>query len=214
MNTILFDLDGTLMDTAPDLASALNSLLHQHGHATLPYEKIRPYASAGARGLIGLGFKMDETHSDFPQLRKEFLAIYDTCLTNNTLMFPGMPAVLNAIEANNLRWGIVTNKSTAFSQKLLEHFNLAARCACLVGGDMVPNFKPAPDSLLMACELLKVSPTQCAYIGDAERDMTAAKKAGMYAIAALYGYLLENDKPQAWTADSYISCPEEILQFI
>lgn len=211
INTLLLDLDGTLLDTAPDLANTLNSLLNQYGHPSLPYDSIRPYASTGTRGLLNLGFQIAETDPNFGKLRQEFLSYYDAHLTDSSQLFNGMSQALDAIEKRDLRWGVVTNKPTSFAQKLLRYFNLNQRCACLVGGDMVKNLKPAPDSLLVACMILQVTPQQCIYVGDTERDIIAAKQAGMYAVAATYGYTFENENALNWNADDYIHQPEDIL---
>ncbi len=214
INTFLFDLDGTFFDTASDLAFALNLLLEKYHRAPQPFSKIRPIASTGAKGLIKLGFAITDADAELPRLREEFLQIYDQYLTFSTQLFAGMEAVLEYIEKTGLRWGIVTNKPSYFARKLLKHFQLDSRCACLIGGDMVPRSKPAPDSLLMACQLLNIMPETSVYIGDAESDIKAAKQANMHSIAALYGYIAEQEEPKNWQADAYIHHPQEILSWL
>jgi 2-phosphoglycolate phosphatase len=214
IKAVLFDLDGTLFDTAPDLAFTLNRLLEQYEKPILPYETIRPYASMGARGLLYLGFKIHDTDAEFNLLREQFLSIYSTHLTRNTRLFSGMNTVLAAIRAQGLRWGVVTNKLSHYSEKLLSHFKLHTHCDCLIGSDMVANIKPAPDGLLLACQKMNVLPEECLYVGDAKNDISAAKSAGMKSIAALYGYLHENDDPATWEAHHYIHEPIEIIQLL
>ena len=162
--TILFDLDGTLLDTAPDLAAALNIVLEKHQRNPLPFQRIRPFASAGTRGLLGLGFNIQESDPNYPELRSEFLQAYHDHLTIHTTLFPGMAEVLDAIEAQGLQWGVVTNKPTNLSQELLVAFHLAKRAACIVGADIVAHRKPAPDSLLLACQLIEVETKTCIYL--------------------------------------------------
>lgn len=214
IKVILFDLDGTLFDTAPDLAFTLNRLLEQYEKPILPYETVRPYASSGAKGLLYLGFKIDENNQDFNTLRQQFLTIYSNHLTRNTRLFTGMNTVLAAIRAQGLRWGIVTNKLSHYSEKLLSHFKLHHHCECLIGSDMVANIKPAPDGLLLACQKMNVLPEECLYVGDAKSDISAAKSAGMISIAALYGYLHDHDDPNTWDAHHYINEPIEIMQVL
>ena len=212
LSTVLFDMDGTLLDTAPDLAAALNRVLKNHRRPTQPFTKIRPLASSGSKGLLAFGFGIDNTHPNYSQLREEFLTHYDQCLTSDTQLFAGIENVLTHIEQRGWRWGVVTNKPSKLARALLTHFKLWERCSCLVGGDHVPNAKPAPDGLLQACKQLAISPKQCIYIGDHQRDVLAAKATNMRTIAVLYGYLPANENPLSWQADYYAKDADEILE--
>jgi 2-phosphoglycolate phosphatase len=214
LKTVFFDLDGTLLDTAPDLAYALNQLLTQEGLQTLPFEKIRPVASSGSPGLVGLAFQIDENHHDYIKLRNAFINFYYQHLSVNTRLFPGMDLVLERLEQLGIRWGVVTNKSSGLAKQLLTDLDLAGRCACIVGGDCTSKQKPNPQPLLYACQLTGSAPKECVYIGDAEHDIEAAQYAGMQSIAALYGYLPEDTAPEYWNADYYIDHPKDILCWI
>lgn len=214
ISTILFDLDGTLLDTAPDLATALNVVLQEYNRPALPFTTIRPLSSTGSKGLLGLGFQIDEAHADYQLLRTKFLNAYHNHLFDATAVFPGMETVLQHIEHQGLRWGVVTNKPAELAQRLLEKFNLSQRCACLVGGDTLDKRKPDPEPLFYACELIGVSISQCVYIGDTERDIEAAKRAKMRSIAALYGYITADENPQTWRADYYVEKPEQIIYWL
>jgi N-acetyl-D-muramate 6-phosphate phosphatase len=216
ISTILFDLDGTLVDTAPDLAHALNLQLQRHGKAQLPYEAIRPFASHGSRGLVGLGFGITPKDDNFLQLRDEYLSIYDTVFTRSPILLPGIADLLQAIESKGLKWGIVTNKPRRFTIGLIESMGLELenRAACIVCGDDAPQPKPSPATLLMACEQLDVKPENCMYVGDAERDVQAGKAAGMQTIVALFGYIDVKDTPAEWGADEMIKTPEELLALL
>lgn len=213
-STILFDLDGTLLDTAPDLAAALNIVLEKHQRDPLPFARLRPFASAGTRGLLGLGFNIQESDPSYPALRLEFLQAYHENLAVHTTFFPGIIEVLEAIETQGLQWGVVTNKPTNLSQELLVAFHLAKRAACIVGADIVAHRKPAPDSLFLACQLIEARPNECIYIGDAKRDIEAAHCAGMPAAAALYGYIQPDDDPLSWGAEYTINQPIELLTLL
>lgn len=214
LKTVLFDLDGTLLDTAPDLAYALNRLLEQQGVPPVPFDKVREVASDGSRGLLALGLQINETHPDFQKFRQTFINYYHQHISVHTKLFPGMEQVLAHLDAEGIRWGVVTNKPTQLTKDLLLDLGLASRCACIVGGDSTPRQKPYPDPLLLACEMTNSSPKECVYIGDAERDIEAAKYAGMRSIAALYGYLHTNCAPEYWHADFYIDHPKDILFWI
>ena len=211
ISTILFDLDGTLIDTAPDLAHALNLQLQRHGKLPLPYEAIRPFASHGSRGLIGLGFGITPKDANFIAMRDEYLAIYDTVFTRSPVLLPGIAELLQAIENKGLKWGIVTNKPRRFTQSLIESMALHPRAACVVSGDDAPQPKPSPATLLLACSQVGVMPEHCMYVGDAERDMIAGKAAGMKTVVALFGYIDVSDKPAEWGADALINTPIELL---
>ncbi len=216
ITTILFDLDGTLVDTAPDLAHALNLQLIQHGKAPLPYENIRPFASHGSRGLVGLGFGITPQDDSFIEMRDEYLSIYESVYMRSPVLLLGIAELLQAIENKGLTWGIVTNKPRRFTIALIEsmYLNLENRAACIVCGDDAPQPKPSPATLLMACKQVGVKPENSMYVGDAERDIIAGKAAGMQTVVALFGYIDVTDKPAEWGADMMIHLPHDLLRFI
>jgi phosphoglycolate phosphatase len=211
VSTILFDLDGTLVDTAPDLGYALNLQLKKHGKKPLSDAAVRPFASHGSRGLIGLGFGITPADDHFIAMRDEYLSIYGTVFTRSPVLLPGIAALLEVIESKNLRWGIVTNKPRRFTVPLIESMGLHKRAACVVSGDDAPQPKPSPATLLLACDKVGVKPENCIYVGDAERDIQAGKAAGMKTVVALFGYIDVTDKPQAWGADALIQSPDALL---
>lgn len=211
---ILFDLDGTLMDTAPDLGLALNMQRERHGLLPLPQSDIRPYASHGSKGLLSVGFGITPEHPDFNEKRIEYLALYDEVFTRAPVMFDGVTEVLADIENKGLRWGVVTNKPRRFTQPLLKAIGLFDRAACVISGDDAPRAKPYPDTLLMACKQVDIEPSSAIYIGDAERDIQAGIAAGMPTVVALYGYLDAMDKPDSWGADYKIHKANDILNII
>lgn len=214
MQVVLFDLDGTLVDTAPDLGLALNMLRERHGLPALPQATIRPYASHGSRGLLGIGFGLGPEHADFAAMRDEYLDLYGQVLTHAPVMFDGIPELLASIESAGLRWGVVTNKPRRFTLPLMEAMGMAARAACIVSGDDAVHAKPHPDTLLLACDLTRTSPAGCFYVGDAERDVVAGKAAGMRTVVARYGYLGEHDTPEAWGAEMLIDTPGELAALL
>jgi 2-phosphoglycolate phosphatase len=202
---VLFDFDGTIADTAADLVRALNRLRTDRNLPEIPLEKLRPYASAGARGLIVAGFGILTEHPEFKEMREQFLKHYAESICVETRLFPGMDELLRAIEARGLRWGIVTNKSTSLTKKVIEA--LALRPACVVCGDTTPHLKPHPASLLHAANELALPPQECLYVGDDLRDILAAHAAGMPSIAVEWGY---GDDWQTWNADAVIRTPMEL----
>jgi 2-phosphoglycolate phosphatase len=214
IRTVLFDLDGTLVDTAPDLGFTLNELRRRRGLPALAEAEYRAQASHGSQGLIRLGFGIGEDHPEFPALREEFLEIYEAHLTRNSPVFPGMGEVLSALEEKDLNWGVVTNKPTRLTEPLLRHLGLMNRAACVVCGDTLAWNKPHPAPMLYACRLAGSKPPQCLYVGDARRDMDAASAAGMPALVALYGYLGESDRPEEWGAIGHIETPAGILDWL
>lgn len=211
---VLFDLDGTLVDTAPDLGYALNQLRQRQGLAPLADEAIRPQASHGARGLLHLGFGITPEDADFQALRQEFLAIYEANLVRFSRLFPGMADVLSHMEAAGIRWGVVTNKPERYTVPLLRGLNLLERAACVVSGDTCPQPKPHPEPMLHACRLAGAEPKECLYVGDAERDVEAARAAGMPTVIARYGYLGADDRPEEWGAAGYIDAPEGLFDWL
>lgn len=214
INNILFDLDGTLADTAPDLASSLNQLLGENHRQALPFTAIRPMVSHGGIYMICRAFAISESDPDFTRLRERFLAIYATRLADETRLFPGMAEVLAHIESEGFSWGIVTNKSERLTLPLVAALGLADRAACIVGGDTLAQSKPHPAPILHACQLLHCSPSQSLYIGDAEKDVIAGRQAAMHTLVARYGYLGSADEPETWGADGLIDSPGEILDWL
>ena len=214
ITTILFDLDGTLVDTAPDLGFALNLQLKKHGKPPLSDAAIRPFASHGSRGLIGLGFGLTPLDASFIAMRDEYLALYDTVFTRSPVFLDGIADLLEAIESKGLKWGIVTNKPRRFTIPLIQSMGLDKRAACVVSGDDAPQPKPSPATLLLACEHVGVAPRNCIYVGDAQRDIQAGQAAGMKTALALFGYIDVTDKPAQWGADVTINTPNELLNHI
>jgi len=212
IKTVLFDLDGTLADTAPDLGLALNMQRERHGLPPLPQETIRPFASHGSRGLLGIGFGLTPADDAFAVMREEYLDLYDEVFTRAPALFDGMMEVLEVLESAGMQWGVVTNKPRRFTGKLIQALALDTRAACIVSGDDAERPKPHPDTLLLACELALCKPDQCIYIGDAERDIIAGHAAGMRTVVARYGYLDEHDQPETWHAECMIDTPQELLQ--
>ena len=216
VSTILFDLDGTLVDTAPDLAHALNLQLKRHGKQPLPFGAIRPFASHGSRGLVGLGFGLTPKDSNFLKMRDEYLSIYEMVFTRSPVLLTGIAELLQAIEHKGLKWGVVTNKPRRFTVGLIESMglNLESRAACIVCGDDAPQPKPSPATLLMACVQIGVKSESCVYVGDAERDIIAGKAAGMKTVVALFGYIDVTDKPLEWGADAMIKTPKQLMEIL
>ena len=212
VSTIFFDLDGTLVDTAPDLGHALNLQLIRHGKQPLADAAIRPFASHGSRGLVGLGFGITPKDDNFIKMRDEYLSLYESVFTRSPMLLPGIAELLHAIEAKGLKWGVVTNKPRRFTMPLIESMgmNLSKRAACIVSGDDAPQPKPSPATLLMACEQVSVKPENCIYVGDAERDIQAGKAASMKTVVALFGYIDVTDKPHEWGADMMIEIPSQL----
>ena len=202
------------MDTAPDLGHALNLQLIRHGKQPLANTTIRPFASHGSRGLIGLGFGITPKDNNFINMRDEYLAIYDTVFTRSPVLLPGIAALLQIIETKGLKWGVVTNKPRRFTNRLIESMQLTVTPACVVSGDDAAQPKPAPLTLLLACEQIGVTPQDCIYVGDAERDIQAGRAAGMKTVVALFGYIDKTDKPLEWGADTLINTPSELLEML
>jgi phosphoglycolate phosphatase len=214
IRTILFDLDGTLANTAPDLGFALNTLLQEEGRQPIGHDLIRAEASHGARGLIKLGFGLTPADTEFERLRVRFLALYADNLCRLTRLFPGVPALLEGLKKKNINWGIVTNKPGYLTDCLVMELGLTSLAACVVSGDSTKNSKPHPEPVLHACKQAGSSVEQCLFVGDAERDIEAGKRAGMRTLVALYGYLRPDDKPEEWGADGMVRTPLEILDWL
>jgi phosphoglycolate phosphatase len=214
VDAVLFDLDGTLADTAPDLAAALNRVRVDRGLAPVPISHLRSSSSAGARGLIGTGMGVAPDHPDYLTLRDAFLAHYESALCVDTTLFAEIDAVLGEIETRRLKWGIVTNKATRYTLRLLELMGLHTRPGVVVCGDTTPHTKPHPAPLLAAAAALDVAPARCVYVGDAERDIAAGVAAGMRTIIARYGYIDAREEPEAWAADGVIENPRDLLAWL
>lgn len=211
---ILFDLDGTLADTAPDLGRALNLQRERHGLPPLPDVTIRPYASHGSRGLLGVGFGLVPEDAAFAAMRDEYLALYDEVFCERPALFGGMAEVLATIEGKGLPWGVVTNKPRRFTVPLMAALGLKGRAASIVSGDDCERPKPHPDTLLLASRQAEVDPASCWYVGDAERDIIAGRAAGMHTLVATYGYLSEEDRPETWQAQGMIATPLALLDLL
>lgn len=212
LRAVLFDFDGTLADTAPDLAGALNRLRNQHALPSLPLEAVRPYASSGARGLLRIGFDLKPGDARYEEMKQAFLAHYDAAICVETRLFPGIAELLAQLEARNIAWGIVTNKATRFTSRLVERLGLARRAGCVVCGDTTPHIKPHPAPLLAAAERLALAPARCSYVGDDLRDIQAAQAAGMASVAVEYGYGgTDNGGPGSWKADAVIARPIDLI---
>jgi len=214
IRTVLFDLDGTLADTAPDLAYALNSLLEEQGQAPLPYQVIRPVVSHGGIALVKLGFGIDENAGEFAPLRQRLLEIYRANIARETRLFEGMSPLLDTLEARGLNWGVVTNKPAWLTEPLLEALGVKSRAATIVSGDTLPERKPHPAPMLLACEQAGSDAAHCLYVGDAQRDIEAGRNAGMRTLVALFGYLGETDFPGHWQADGMVDKALDILDWL
>ncbi|HEX8885576.1 MAG TPA: HAD-IA family hydrolase [Noviherbaspirillum sp.] len=209
---ILFDLDGTLADTAPDLAQALNKLRLERGMAPAPYESLRPYASAGARGLIGAGLGLTPEAAEYEALRIAFLNNYEAAIAVHSRLFDGVPELLAQLDRSGIAWGIVTNKAMRFTDPLVPMIGLG-HAACVVSGDTTPHAKPHPAPLLEAAQRLGKAPEHCWYVGDDMRDIQAGRAAGMLTIAAAWGYC-GSEGPTQWNAHAIAQEPLELLQLI
>ena len=211
---IFFDLDGTLADTAPDLVAAANKLLAARNLAPKPYEFLRPYASAGARGLLEGAFGISPDHEDFAVLRDEFFGNYEKALLIDSKLFDGIDHLLDQMDAANLPWGIITNKSERFTNPLTDLMGLRQRAISTVSGDTTPFSKPHPEPILHAARASNIDPSKSIYVGDDIRDVLAGKAAGMKTVAAAYGYCGCKEPPEAWGADYIIDTPLDLLQII
>lgn len=213
-SAVLFDLDGTLADTAPDLANALNLTLQHYEQPTLAYETIRPVVSHGGIALTKLGFNMPQEAPGFDERRQYLLDVYAANLCRDTTLFSGMETVLDALEHMDIRWGIVTNKPAWLTDPLIEAMQLSTRAACVISGDTCAKRKPHPEPILHACSLLERAPEHTWYVGDAGRDIEAGNAAGCYTIGALYGYLHPDDPTDAWDCDNTIDQPIQLLDLL
>lgn len=214
VQTVLFDLDGTLVDSAPDLAGAANELRQEHGHPALPYESLRPMVGAGARGMVGLAFGVKPGDTGYEDLKARFLALYAQRLLRSTTVFEGVWPLLDRLEQHGLGWGIVTNKAYHLALAVSEGVGLHPRAGVLIGGDSTPFAKPHPEPLLEACRRLQADPATCAYVGDDLRDIQAGRAAGMVTLAAGWGYLGQGEPIHEWGADSLLEQPQGLLHWL
>jgi len=211
---LLLDLDGTLADTAPDLAAALNAVLQEEGRRPLPFHEVRPHVSFGAPKLVRLGFGEDLAAEEFERLRGRLLEHYARGVCEETRLFDGFEAVLAHLESLGIPWGIVTNKPGWLTNPLLAALGLDRRSACTVSGDTVAERKPHPLPLLHASAQIRVPPERCVYVGDAERDIQAGRAAGMVTVAASWGYIPADDDPRDWAADRLFDEPSGIVELV
>jgi N-acetyl-D-muramate 6-phosphate phosphatase len=214
IDAVLFDLDGTLIDSAPDLGAAADQMRTDRGLASLPLSDYRPMAGAGARGMIGVAFGLAPGHSQFEALKDEFFGNYESRLTVLTYAFDGVTELIAGIVKQGLKWGVVTNKSVRFTLPLTSAMPLFSTAQTIVSGDTTPHAKPHPAPLIEAARQLGVSPGRCIYVGDDERDIIAGRAAGMPTVAAAYGYLGASADTAAWKADMTITAPGLLLNFL
>ena len=214
MQAVLFDLDGTLIDSAPDLGAAADKMRVDRGLPSLPFASYRPMAGAGARGMIDVAFGLTPDHPDFPALREEFFANYEQCMTQNTYAFEGVQELITQLDVLELPWGVVTNKSARFTDPLTRAMPLFASARTVISGDTTPHAKPHPEPLYEAARQLGIDPARCLYVGDDERDIVAGLAAGMGTVAATYGYLGQKSAPTEWGAHAIINSPAALLPLL
>ncbi|MGE4657827.1 MAG: HAD-IA family hydrolase [Gammaproteobacteria bacterium] len=210
LKAVLLDLDGTLVDTAPDLVAVLNAVLKENGQTAVPYAIARNAVSDGVLGLLRLGFGPDLQKTDLESLRRRFIDIYIAHTPIKSILFNGIINILNNLEESKIRWGIVTNKPAKMTLPLLKALGICDRATSIISGDRLPQCKPHPAPLLLAAEEVGVLPFQCVYVGDARRDVTAGQAAGMRTIVAAYGYIPPSEDPNSWGADCVIRRPAEL----
>ncbi|WP_374498070.1 HAD family hydrolase [Vogesella indigofera] len=211
IKAVLFDLDGTLADTARDLGAALNRLLAEEGLPPQPYAAVRPIASHGARGLVSLGFGIDKSHPRFEEYRLRFLDLYEHSFADETVLFDDINALLREIDARGLKWGIITNKPMRFTDRLVPALPFAVPPAVVVSGDTVGVAKPDPAPMLHAAQQIDIAPEHCLYVGDAERDIQAGRAVGMKTVLVNWGYIADSDDTDSWQADITIDQPLALL---
>jgi len=211
---VLFDLDGTLIDSAPDLAGAANDLRQAQGMPPLPFASLRPMVGAGARGMVGVAFGAKPGDAEFEVLRDAFLARYEQRMLQQTAVFDAMQPVLQSLEAAGVRWGVVTNKASRFTEPIVDGLRLRTRLAALVCGDTTPHSKPHPAPLLEAARQLGIDAAACVYVGDDARDVVAGRAAGMATLAAQWGYLGNGAGIHEWGADAVLGEPSQLLNWL
>ena len=214
IEAVLFDLDGTLIDSAPDLGAAADKMRTDRGMSSFPLLHYRPMAGAGARGMIGLALGLTPEHPEFAVLKEEFFVNYEACLTERTYAFDGVAEMIDRLDQAGLKWGVVTNKAERFALPLTRCMPLFATAATVVCGDTTPHAKPHPAPLLEAARQLQIEPGRCLYVGDDERDIVAGRAAGMPTVAAAYGYLGASGETDAWNAHATIRSAYELLNYL
>jgi phosphoglycolate phosphatase len=214
IKAVLFDLDGTFADTAPDLAAALNHTRAMRGLPALPLEVIRTQASHGSRGLLKIGFGIEPDAPDYDTLRDTFLEHYEHNICVHTRLFGDMAELVAELERRGIKWGIVTNKPDRYTLPLMQSLGYAERAACLISGDTCAHAKPHPEPMLKACEIIGVAPGHCLYLGDDLRDMQAANAAAMHGIIAAYGYVGDDASVENWNAQGSVNRPTELLAYL
>ncbi len=214
VHAVLFDLDGTLIDSAPDLGAAADKLRTDRGMASLPFEMYRPMAGAGARGLIGVAFGLTPADAEFAALKEEFFVNYEQCMTQRTYAFDGVTELLAAIVAAGLKWGVVTNKAERFALPLTRQMPLFKTASTVICGDTTAHAKPHPAPLLEAARRMAIAPECCVYVGDDERDIVAGHAAGMPTVAAAYGYLGAGEGTAHWNAHATIHAAHELSRWL
>ena len=213
IQAVLFDLDGTLIDSAPDLGAAADKMRTDRGLPSLPLARYRPMAGSGARGMLGIAFDLRPDHADYEAMKEEFFVNYERCMTQRTFAFEGVAEMIENLVSRKLPWGVVTNKSARFSEPLTRSMPLFASAGTVISGDTTPHAKPHPEPLFEAARRLKVDPKRCIYVGDDHRDIVAGRAAGMGTVAATYGYLGSVDTA-TWGAHASISVPNDLLLYI
>ncbi|WP_412479545.1 HAD family hydrolase [Azonexus sp. IMCC34839] len=214
LQAVLFDLDGTLADTAPDLGAAANAVLIEECLAAKPLPELRPYTSQGVRGLLRAGFGIEPGHADYERLAQRFLDFYSDRLCVDTTLFAGIPELLDTLDDLGLGWGIVTNKRMRFTDPLVAQLGLTPRTPCVVSGDTTPQAKPSPLPILHACQLLGCDPLRTLYVGDDRRDIEAGRAAGCTTVAVSYGYLGHSGPLESWGADLIVDHPEQLADYV
>ena len=214
VQAVLFDLDGTLIDSAPDLGAAVDKMRVARGMTSLPLSYYRPMAGAGAKGMIGLAFGWTPDHPDYEQLKEEFFVNYESCMTERTFAFEGVAQLIQSLVQLNMPWGVVTNKSKRFTEPLTQAMPLFSSAAVVISGDTTPHAKPHPAPLLEAAKRLGIDPAACVYVGDDERDIVAGHAAQMKTVAATYGYLGVQSDVKSWQAHAQIESPAQLLDLL
>lgn len=214
IEAVLFDLDGTLIDSAPDLGAAADKMRTDRGLPSLPSERYRPLAGAGARGMLGVAFGLTPDHAEYESMREEFFFNYERCMTERTYAFAGVAELIGQLLVRDLAWGVVTNKVQRFTEPLTRAMPLFATARTIISGDTTPHAKPHPGPLFEAARRLGLPPQRCLYVGDDERDIVAGQAAGMGTVAATYGYLGQQADVRRWGAHATINSPAELLQLL
>jgi N-acetyl-D-muramate 6-phosphate phosphatase len=214
VRAVLFDLDGTLIDSAPDLGAAADGMRVRRGLESKPLAEYRPHAGSGARGMLQVAFGMDAQDLDYEHYKEEFFVLYENCLTKRTRPFDGVDRLVTGLLQRGLRWGVVTNKAQRFTVPITRSMSLFDSAATVISGDTTPHAKPHPEPLLEAARRMSLLPVQCIYVGDDERDIRAGRSAGMWTVAARYGYLGAGADVASWGADAEVSSPLQVLQLL